>query len=328
MTEPASPPDSPTAPAAGPADASAQALAAALRQLLAPLAQLAVARGVPHAVLDELLKQALVQAADAEHAALPAHRRVSRIATTTGIHRREVSRLVDALHAGAASQPPARRSHASELFTHWRSQPAYAGPDGQPLVLPRQGPAPSFESLAQAITRDVHPRSLLDELLRLGLAAHDAEADSVRLLSQGFVPQNDEARLLGVLGRNVAAHLSGAVENLLAPGDDRGHRHFEQAIFAGGLGPQSLEAFRGLVQAQWQALLKAMVPALEQLVEQDAAETAQAQAAAQPTPPRHQVRLGLYSHARADGPAAAAAAARPAAPTTRRARRGGQGETR
>jgi hypothetical protein len=274
-----------------------------MRQLLAPLARLALAQGVTHATLDELMKQALVDAADQAHAALPPHRRVSRITTATGIHRREVTRLVTALREGAAQQQPPARSHASELFAHWRSQPAYLGPDGTPATLPRQGPAPSFESLAQAITRDVHPRSLLDELLRLGLARLDAETDTVRLVRDGFVPQGDQARMLQVLGRNVGAHLEGAVDNVLHDAASAGAaRHFEQAIFAAGLSDSSMAAFRQLVTDQWQATLQALVPALERLIEADAA-----QAAATPDAPapRHQVRLGLYTHARPPSPPAA-----------------------
>lgn len=315
------------------------ALATALRQLLAPLARLALAQGVTHATLDELMKQALVDAADQAHAALPPHRRVSRITTATGIHRREVTRLVAALRDGAAQQVPPARSHASELFAHWRSQPPYLGPDGRPSALPRQGPAPSFETLAQATTRDVHPRSLLDELLRLGLAQLDADTDTVRLVRDGFVPQGDQARMLQVLGRNVGAHLEGAVDNVLhdralapaarpadapaAAGRRRASeglqpaaadlqpapaRHFEQAIFASGLSEASLEEFRQLVTAQWQATLQAVVPALEALVARDAAQAGShppAQAMYQ------QVRLGLYTHAR---PQAAPPSAVPAAP--------------
>ncbi len=306
--------------------ATPDALATALRQLLAPLARLALAQGVTHATLDELMKQALVDAADQAHAALPPHRRVSRITTATGIHRREVGRLVAALRDGAAQQPPPARSHASELFAHWRSQSAYRGADGAPAPLPRQGPAPSFESLAQAITRDVHPRSLLDELLRLGLARLDADTDTVRLVRDGFVPQGDSARMLQVLGRNVGAHLEGAVDNVLhdssmaasagldgAPAAaDRNQpapaRHFEQAIFASGLSEASLDDFRQLVTGQWQATLQAMVPALEALIARDAAQLGgddPPQAAYQ------QVRLGLYTHAR---PQAAPPPAVPAAP--------------
>ena len=289
--------------------ASPDALATAMRQLLAPLARLALAQGVTHATLDELMKQALVDAADQAHAALPPHRRVSRITTATGIHRREVTRLVAALREGAAQQPPPARSHASELFAHWRSRPPYLGADGTPATLPRQGPAPSFESLAQAITRDVHPRSLLDELLRLGLAQLDADTDSVRLVRDGFVPLGDQARLLQVLGRNVGAHLDGAVDNLLhdagVPGTPR---HFEQAIFAGGLSEASLASFRQLVTAQWQATLQALVPALEDLIARDAADAA---ATPTPAPAHHQVRLGLYTHTRPQDPPAAPAPAAP-----------------
>lgn len=287
--------------------AQPDALAPALRQLLAPLARLALAHGVTHATLDELMKQALVGAADAAHDNLPPHRRVSRITTATGIHRREVSRLVGALRDGAAQQPPPVRSHASELFAHWRSRPAYRGPDGEPAVLPRQGPAPSFESLAQAITRDVHPRSLLDELLRLGLAALDTTADTVRLVRDGFVPQGDSARMLQVLGRNVGAHLEGAVDNVLhdsargagrPPGrGDTALRHFEQAIFASNLSADSMAEFRQLVTTQWQATLQALVPALEALIERDAAAAAAAADAGAARAGYQQVRLGLYTHA-------------------------------
>lgn len=266
-------------------------MSAALRQLLEPLARLAVARGVTHATLDELLKQALVAAADRSHATLPPHRRVSRITTSTGIHRREASRLIDALRDGAALHTPVARSHASELFTHWRTNPLYGDLRGSPAELPRSGPAPSFETLAQSVTRDVHPRSLLDELVRLGLAAHDRERDTVRLLREAFVPHGDAAGQLAVLGRNVGAHLAAAVDNLLL--DDR--QHFEQAIFAEGLGEQSLAEFRVLVRTQWQALLAQLVPALEAMVARD--DAASPAAAGSATGPRHRVRLGFYTHA-------------------------------
>jgi hypothetical protein len=306
-------------------DAPADVLAAALRQLLGPLARLALAHGLTHATLDELLKQALVAQADAALDGLPPHRRVSRITTATGIHRREVSRLVDVLREGADQQPPPARSHATELFAHWRSQPAYQDADGRPAELPRQGPAPSFESLAQAITRDVHPRSLLDELQRLGLARLDADTDRVRLLRDAFVPLGDGVRMLQVLGRNVGAHLAGAVDNVLhdAAAAQAGAAaagaagvaapagaapHFEQAIFATELSPASLDAFRDLVTAQWQATLQRLVPALEAMVEADAAAPAAVRAGFQ------QVRLGLYTHARPMPPAPAAPPAPPAPP--------------
>lgn len=283
----------PPATQPGPADA----LTGALRQLLAPLARLALARGVTHATLDELLKQALVDAADRQHAELPPHRRVSRISTAIGIHRREVTRLVTELRDGAARQPPPQRSLASELFAHWRTNRDYGDRRGSPAELPRQGPAPSFESLAQAVTRDVHPRSLLDEMVRLGLAAHDRQRDTVRLLREDFVPRGDASRMLRALGNNVGDHLDAAVDNVLADAP----RHFEQAVFAGGLSEASVAELDRLVRTQWGQLVDALVPALEAMLARDAA-AAPSDPPALPAPARHRVRLGLYSLAQ-DEPA-------------------------
>jgi DNA-binding phage protein len=268
-------PDHPCGPAP---DDEALALQEALRAVLAPLAQLAVERGLAYAALEGALKQAVVQAAAAAHAQVPAQRSVSRISTATGINRREVTRL---LQAGAA---PARRarSPASAAFAHWLSDPAYLDASGAPRVLPRLGAAPSFETLAQTVTRDVHPRSLLDELLRLKLATLDDETDAVTLLRAGFVPRGDRLRLFGFLGDNVGDHLRAAVDNLGADGS----RHFEQALFADGLSAGSVRHVQGLIGPQWKALLQKLVPVLEQSVRADADL---------PAADQHRVRIGLYA---------------------------------
>jgi len=262
-----------------------RALHEALAQLLAPVARLAVARGLPYAATQELLKKAFVEAAAAAHPGLAAHRKVSRIATTTGINRREVTRLTapGASRAGAAAARRPPRSVASEVHAHWRTHPDWRDADGRPRVLPRLGPAPSFEALAQAITRDVHPRSLLDELCRLGLARLDEATDTVALQGDAFVPSGDRVRMLGFLGENVGDHLCAAVDNVLATGRPP---HLEQALFAEGLSAESLESLRPLLRQQWATLRQSLVPALEACIEADARSSG----------PRARVRLGLYAY--------------------------------
>ena len=127
-----------------------EVLLAALRKVLEPLATLAVQRGLPYAAVEELLRRAFVGAADAAHPDVLAHRKVSRLATTTGINRREVARLLGVLRDAQGSQQLPRRSLASEVFAHWMSNARYRDRRGEPRVLKRQGRAPSFESLAQA----------------------------------------------------------------------------------------------------------------------------------------------------------------------------------
>jgi hypothetical protein len=276
-------------PAAAPDVRADAALTQALAQLLAPLAQLAVVRGLPYAAVVELLKRAFVRAArEAQPAA--GHRDVSRVATATGLTRREVTRLSQDLPALASERP----SPATQIFTRWRGDRKLLDRRGQPKVLPRQGPAPSFEALAQSITRDVHPRSLLEELCRLGLARHDADSDTVHLLKEAFVPRDDQVRMFGFLGKNVGDHLAAGVANVL---DDE-HQHFEQAVFADELSDTSIVAAKKLVNTQWRALMAAVVPELEALIESDRL-TRERDAAHRAD---RRLRIGLYSY---DAPMAA-----------------------
>ncbi len=275
-------------------DDEQQALLDAVHAVFTPLARLAVTRGVPYAALEDALKRAVVQAAALAHPQAAPHRSVSRIATATGINRREVTRLTQ---ASGEPAPLRERSVASEVFTRWLSDRAYRDRKGEPRVLARLGPAPSFETLAQSVTRDVHPRSLLDELLRLDLAVLDEAADTVTVRRDGFVPSGDRARMLGFLADNVGDHLAASVDNVLADG----RRHFEQAVFADGLSPASVSAVQRLVGPQWKALLDALVPPLEKRVQADGAI---------PQAERRRVRIGLYAF---DEPTPEARAAQPAA---------------
>lgn len=292
-------PDTPT-----PNDPAQQALTDALAGLLASVGRLAVGRGLPYAVAEELLRQAFVQAASDAHPGLPEHRKVSRISATTGINRREVTRLVQQRADAAAGGPtPAPRSPASQVFAHWRTAPEWRDGEGRPRVLPRLGPAPSFETLAQDVTRDVHPRSLLDELVRLQLATWDEAADTVTLVRETFTAPGDVVRQLGYLGANVGDHLGAAVANVLG-GRERAHprEHFEQAISATGLSQDSIDAVHPVVQAHWQQLLKALVPLLEARVAAD--ETLD-------PPPQGRVRVGLFSFHAGAAPPPPAPVARP-----------------
>lgn len=299
------------------AQAEHEALLGALDALLAPLARLMVARGLPFVALQETMKRALVQAASAAHQQVAVHRRVSRISTVTGINRREVTRLMqeqgsspedgtpDAGSPAASARPARGLSRASEVFAHWLTSRAYRGRGGAPRVLPRQGPKPSFETLAHEVTRDVHPRSLLDELVRLGLAEFDEAADTVRLAREGFVPRGDQARMLGFLSENVGDHLAAAVDNVV----QGGRRHFEQAVFADGLSEASIVAVRALIGPQWQLMLEALVPRLQDLVGADESVPAHEQ---------RRIRIGVYAFDDATPPHTGESASNPSASRRKR----------
>jgi hypothetical protein len=269
----------------------------ALLAVLRPLAQLAIDQGVQFGQMEELLKRAMVEAAvqatrDASGSAAP----VSRLSVVAGIHRKEVKRLLELSdpHLLAAEATP-----AAVLFTRWVSDPAWRDGHGRPGPLPRRAAepsTPSFEQLARSVTTDVHPRTLLDELLRLELAVHDLENDSIRLRSDSFVPAAHLQSMLGFLGANVGDHLAAARANvatsLRAAQQPEGERvrppFVEQALFADRLSEASVATTLERVRRHWSELLDAFAPELERLEAADRAST---------SPADRRVRIGLYCYA-------------------------------
>ena len=241
--------------------AEKQLLLEAVDNLLTPLAQLCVGKGITIQMIEERLRQAFVQAAREVLADQPSARLTSRISATTGLTRREVMRL--------ESQPMRERepyrSPITELFMRWLADPALRSASGRPLPLPRHGVAPSFEALAKSVTRDVHSRTLLEELSRLRLAKYDVATDTVHMLQEAFVPRGDWARMVGYLGDNVGDHLRAATANVLGNGNEE----LEQAIFADELSAKSLAQARTMMMQQWRNMLQEMTPRLEELMAAD-----------------------------------------------------------
>ena len=268
------------APSSPPADGADAALKHALQRLLLPLAELCLARGLRFAAVEEMLKHAFVEAARHASPAGAGARDISRVSAATGLTRREVTRISLDGEARAA----VRASPATQIFTRWMGSRRLHDKDGRPRPLKRQGRSPSFEALAQSVTRDVHPRTLLEELVRLGLATLDPATDMVHLVQDSFVPRQDQVRLFEFLGSNVGDHLAASVENVLAADAPP---HVEQAIFADELSPASAAAVRALVASHWKDLLAALVPKIQALVDADEASSA---------PADQRVRVGLYSY--------------------------------
>jgi hypothetical protein len=177
---------------------------------------------------------------------------------------------------------PTKPTLATQVFARWTTDQAFRDDNGAPCTLKRQGPAPSFESLARSITHDVHPRSLLDELIRLGLALYDEDHDSVALARTEFVPKGDSRQMLNFLADNVGDHFDAAVANVLKDG----HQHFEQAVFADELSAESIEELRPQVLAHWQALRDDLVPTITALIEADSLAG---------RPQNRRMRIGLYT---------------------------------
>ncbi len=184
-----------------------------LDSLLAPLARLMVARGVAFPDLAERLKVHYVAAAARSGAKTD-----SRISVITGLQRRDIARL--------RAEPPReeRPNHLATLIARWQTDRAYAG---QPI--PKSGPAPSFEALANDIRRDIHPRTMLDTLEAAGTVT--VEQDHITLAQTSYQPLAGSEDQIAYLAHNLGDHMAAATDNVT------GHTppHFERAVHYEGL---------------------------------------------------------------------------------------------
>jgi len=182
--------------------------------LLRPLVKLLLQYSVQYPALASLLKMTYVEVATT----MPVDGKPqtdSRVSLLTGIHRLDVKRLRNEIVRGNDS-PPVSVSLGAQIVARWTAHNEYLDNKGRPLPLPRLasvGGAVSFESLVRSVSKDIRPRVVLDEWLRLGVAQVDS-LDRVVLVTDAFVPSHGLDEKLFYLGKNVHDHLDTCAHNL------------------------------------------------------------------------------------------------------------------
>ncbi|MEY8689325.1 MAG: DUF6502 family protein [Leptothrix sp. (in: b-proteobacteria)] len=254
--------------------------------VLRPVVRWLLRHGVHYAALAQTLKQVFLAEARSELVRKGSKVTDSALSVLSGVHRKDVR----ALSAEALPVAPLVPTPASVLFTRWVTDVRYRDPVTlhPRALLPRQGDAPSFEALARETSSDVHPRTLLEELQRLGMVT--VEGDHVALASERFVSRPEDANAAQTLAVNAADHLSAAVYNL-QPRD--GFRFLEQSVYANGLSEDSGRKLAEAARALWTPAFDGMVAAATDCVRADNQR--------EDTPLR--MRFGVYYYHEAAHPA-------------------------
>lgn len=295
-------------PALAPSEETAGLALREAAVLLGPMARWLLRSGVSYGAFAGMLKTVFVDAARAElerGGKAPTH---SALSVLSGVHRKDVRAIAEAPRDPAAL-PPRGVPLASQVYTRWLTARRYRDRDGHPRALPRSGPGVTFEALAREVSVDVHPRTVMDELLRLGLVT--LEGDLLIPVSLSFLPSRRLDELTSLFAANAADHMAAAVNNLTTDAP----RYLEQSVFADGLGAASVDDLHELAREAWQQAFETMVKEARKRV-----------AADDGVPPgeQHRMRFGVYFYGepQAAGPAEPAqrpgAAARAARPATKR----------
>lgn len=218
-----------------------------------------VRTGVGYGACTQALKAAFFKAGYAELLRQGQKPTASALSLVSGLHRKDVSELLknqEAVSDRAATG--AIDSKANQVFTRWL---ANQWPDSIAVV----GSEQSFEQLARSVSKDLHPRAVLNELTRLRLV-RETEDGQVQLLKRAFMLDPGAQAAQKVLAEAVHDHLLAGVHNLTQTDLPQ---FLEQSVFADGLKEASVEQLQQLSSKLWRDVLSAMVEAAVPLSERD-----------------------------------------------------------
>ncbi|MEO1612987.1 MAG: DUF6502 family protein [Pseudomonadota bacterium] len=209
----------------------------ALKGLLRPLARALIAKGMTAPAFYQLVKQLFVEVAESEFALDGKRPTDSRISMLTGVHRRDVKTFRD---PDLAEERAARRkvTTIATVLGRWAAR----GEGGPPPTLSRDGEG-GFEELVAEISRDIRPRTVLDEMIAQGLV-EERDDGALALAADAFIGPGDNEQRVYFFAENVGDHLAAAVDNLLA--DEP--RFMERAVFYNRLSAASIDEVEALAR--------------------------------------------------------------------------------
>ncbi|MEZ5538147.1 MAG: DUF6502 family protein [Thiolinea sp.] len=194
-----------------------QALQQAAFKILRALVRFLLRQQVTYPSLCQWLKSIYVEVAEKEFPVEGKPQTDSRITLLTGVHRKDVRRLRQI--EDTPENIPEALSLGAALVATWAGDPEFQDENGKPKPLARlskdDGGA-SFEKLVSSVSKDIRPRSVLDEWLRLGICRLDDDGQ-VWLNSDAFVPEKGLEEKLYYLGRNVQDHIATCSYNINNP---------------------------------------------------------------------------------------------------------------
>lgn len=224
----------------------------AVFRVLRPIVRLLIHRNVGFPEFSDWAKALYVSVAGEEFSLEQKRVTDSRISVLTMLQRKDIRAL-------RSRQDTEQKSvdHGGGLLPQilalWGNGEPYVNERGQPKPLSRMSGdgSVSFEALVADVSRDVHARTILDELIRVG-AVEDVDG-LLTLSTTAFLPNGDEEATLGYWGANVGDHLEAATQNVLSA--PKQGPFFERAVHYNRLSETSMKELDTLAQTLQQEVL-------------------------------------------------------------------------
>lgn len=176
----------------------------ALRKILRPIIHLMLRNGVAFGDYLDVSRKLFVEVADQEKEFLINDKKqtATRIAVVTGLNRRDVKKLLDNDQATIQGDK-AYANRAVRVINGWASDEKYLNKSGKPRPLiysdSKDG---GFEQLVQGHAGDLSPKSILEELMRVGSVRLDKQ-DRYHLKRMSYIPSLSNTELLRIGSQSI-----------------------------------------------------------------------------------------------------------------------------
>ncbi len=185
--------------------------------LLKPLVRILLKNNISYGAFCDVAKWVYVDAAAHDFTIAGRKQTISRIATITGLSRKEAARVKE---LSFKDDPDSSGKHhrAVRVINGWRKDPGFLDAGGRAKPLPIEGQEDSFAALVRKYSGDIPHRAILDEMVRAGVVEKTGE--KIRLITDGYIVSKDEVEKINMLGIDTGEFISTIDHNINAGPDN------------------------------------------------------------------------------------------------------------
>ena len=184
-----------------------------LRKILMAMIPTLLRNGMSYGEFDQVARKCFVDVAFRDFPPAGRKQTVSNVAIVTGLNRKEVKKLheYDPDHGGQGAQ---KYNRAVRVLGGWLNDPRYQRRDGNPRDLEYEG-EDSFSELVRHYSGDMPVAAMQKVLVQSGNIRFTDDG-RVRLLSHAYLPADDPAEKLAILGTDTSQFIETINFNLTA----------------------------------------------------------------------------------------------------------------
>jgi hypothetical protein len=225
-------------------------LKVALRKILMTLVRTLLRNGLSYGEFDQVARKCYVDVAYRDFGPAGKKQTVSNVAILTGLNRKEVKKLAE-LDLEQPSTESRQYNRVIRVLGGWINDPRYLRSNGIPRDLDYDG-RDSFSDLVKRYSGDM-PVAAMQKVLLASANIKFNDDGRVRLMSHAYLPSNDPAEKLTILGNDCSELVETIDFNLTATADEL---RFQRKASNPRIAPDSIPEIKQFLNRKGQAFLE------------------------------------------------------------------------